>query len=1067
MTSTIDMMETSLVISTPGGSRKRKSPTTESGATGPLDSGEPGTSCKEESELPGTPSQKIRSKRKHLLGTLNVNTLRQTGKLKQLTTVLEERKISILALQETRFLDENTMESDGYRIYKGKPGYTISKGRLPLLGTAFVVKKSIMDSITNFSSPSERISFLTFRSGNKSYTIINAHAPINQDNKRNKEKVEDFWEAIANETSKIPLGNVKVLVGDFNAQIGKERKYKMIVGEYPAHNRTNTNGDRLINFCRQFNLTLMSTHFKALPRKKKTWISPNAMLGEFQIDHVAITTRNRREILNVKVRKSLKIDSDHYLSEIKVKFQPNRRQIRGQRKPRIDTEILKRNKNRYQENLSKLEMNNWEEIRESLTKAAENIGQRERKRKHRWWNKHCDDAVDARLEAWKRWSSNPTKENWNVFSLQRKTTAKIIRGEKRHYDKDRLEIIEEDFKRNNTREFYRTFKEELQQYQPPSLCFKRKDGTLALSNKENCHLLADYFETLLNCKEPPETLKFEKPTTLNPQSTPPSLIEIKNIIQGLKNNKAPGEDGIVAEMWKIGGDKAAENLHRLICDIWENEQIPRDWKGALIHPLHKKGDRTDPNNYRGISLLPVSYKVLSKVLLNIVEEQVDHHIGDYQGGFRKGRSCVEQIFSLKSILRVRALRGKNTVVVFVDFKKAYDSIDRQTLYNVLEEFGIDGKTRAIIKQTLSETISKVKFQGEISEAFEIKTGVRQGDGLSPILFNVVLEKIVRTWRTALTEDGIDGICLGPKRQGVKVDCLAFADDMALLAEGKGEARIMLEKLHEVAEKTGLRVSYEKTEYIEYKHDKEKHLETRYGDIKRADKFKYLGEWIQPNGLDKEANKGRARKMELAYRLVQYRYNKRSISYRAKIRHYTTVVRPEGLYSSECLILNKKGEIEELGKKERKILRKILGPEKRNDGTWRKRRNEDLYRQAEKITDTMRKRRLKFYGHLMRMEENRITKRIFNYITKLKATTMWVGETRKDMEEVGVHPKDIWNRDVFRAKIDNFKGFKERPSRTTKNTWSEERRRNHSERMKKFWVKKKELTSKSIVSRGPQ
>jgi len=81
----------------------------------------------------------------------------------------------------------------------------------------------------------------------------------------------------------------------------------------------------------------------------------------------------------------------------------------------------------------------------------------------------------------------------------------------------------------------------------------------------------------------------------------------------------------------------------------------------------------------------------------------------------------------------------------VDFKKAYDSIDRETLFNTLEEFGADDKSTAIIKSTLTNTKSKVKFMGEISEPFEIKTGVRQGDGLSPLLFNCVLEKVMREW----------------------------------------------------------------------------------------------------------------------------------------------------------------------------------------------------------------------------------------------------------------------------------------------------------------------------------
>ena len=116
-------------------------------------------------------------------------------------------------------------------------------------------------------------------------------------------------------------------------------------------------------------------------------------------------------------------------------------------------------------------------------------------------------------------------------------------------------------------------------------------------------------------------------------------------------------------------------------------EIPQDWKCALIHPLHKKGDKTNPDNYRGISLLPVTYKILSKALLNRLELQVDSLIGEYQAGFRKGRSCAEQIWNLRTILKVR--QTNNTVATLVNFKKAYDSIDRQTLFDTLEEYSVD------------------------------------------------------------------------------------------------------------------------------------------------------------------------------------------------------------------------------------------------------------------------------------------------------------------------------------------------------------------------------------------
>ena len=85
--------------------------------------------------------------------------------------------------------------------------------------------------------------------------------------------MKDFWEMLEHETSKLPKEHIKILVGDFNAKVGKERKFKSVVGEYPAHEITNRHGERFIDFGKQFNLKLMSTFFRKLARKKKMGIS--------------------------------------------------------------------------------------------------------------------------------------------------------------------------------------------------------------------------------------------------------------------------------------------------------------------------------------------------------------------------------------------------------------------------------------------------------------------------------------------------------------------------------------------------------------------------------------------------------------------------------------------------------------------------------------------------------------------------------------------------------------------------------------------------------------------------
>lgn len=1056
------MVESQNVLeNTPGGNQ---STTAKSSASKASDSGELAASYIDDMEPTGNLPNKIKHKHVNFMATININSLLKTGKLKQLTNTLTENKILIAAVQETRFTDKEAFESEGYRIFKGKTGERVASN-IPHLGTAFVVSCRILNSVIDFQSFNGRISTLSIRCTNKLYTLVNVHAPINRANKTNKEETDIFWEELEEIIMKIPNKHTVILLGDFNAQLGREKKFRHIVGNYPAHHRTNRNGERLIGLCKAANLIMKSTAFKHLPRKQKTWSSPNPKLGEFQIDHVAISAKSMKEIQNVKVIRNAQLDSDHYMSKIKVKFQPMTH--RRQNKPKSSTKIIKydteklKNNSSFKDKLTNQSPENWEEMKEILVQTAKETIPLTKNKKHQWWTEECDEAITKRQQAWQQWNSKKNEENKMNFLQVRKETTKLIRNTKRSHIKNQLHQIEEDFQKNNTRDFYKTFKQNLKKYSPPNLFFKDDNGKMAYNDEENCHILANYFESLLNCTRPETEFNFKEGTNQPPDSLPPDKEEIIDIIQSLKNNKAPGEDSITAELWKNVNTNFIEKLTDIIQNMWITEEIPQDWKTALIHPLHKKGDKSDVNNYRGISLLPVTYKILSKALLNRAEEQLDSQIGEYQCGFRKGRSCTEQIFNLKSIMLYLKRRSKEFVITFVDFKKAYDSIDRTSLFNTLNEFNLDNKTANLIKATLEHTYSKVKFRGEISRSFEIKTGVRQGDGLSPLLFNCILEKVIREWRKAMEENKIEQkIRLGYKKDNLKTDCLAFADDVAILSDSVESATIQIELLKEQAEKAGLQISFDKTMYITNNKVAPKKMKTKYGLISRTTKFKYLGEIIEENISEKEAVRLRVNKLQTAYYLTKEIYNKKSISINAKLKHYLTVIRPEALYAAECLTLNKKNMMEELEITERRVLRKILGPIKDGD-KFRRRHNNELYRHFEKITDTIRKRRIRFYGHIRRMDQSRFTGRVLNYFRKLKLANTWFTVTEKDLNELQITDEDVKERALFRSKLKKSTGFKEEPKKKTGAAWTDERKENHRERMKELWKKWKRDGKKQL------
>jgi len=518
----------------------------------------------------------------------------------------------------------------------------------------------------------------------------------------------------------------------------------------------------------------------------------------------------------------------------------------------------------------------------------------------------------------------------------------------------------------------------------------------------------------------------------------------------LKNNKAAGDDGIVAELLKHLGPKSLGELTRIIQDIWTTEKLPESWKNALIVPLHKKGDKTDVNNYRGISLVQVTYKILSATILKRVQEQLEHKIGEYQAGFRPNRSCSEQIFNLKTILKLRHTRRQPTICTFVDFQKAYDSIDRHSLFQILDEYGLDRKTQSLIKQTLTDTTSQVKFMGEKSEKFQITTGVRQGDGLSPLLFNLALDKVMREWQQTL-KDQKHWKPLKISRKKIEVSCLAFADDLAILAETKQQAIIQIENLKECAAKIGLQISFPKTKVMSNLCDLQS-LKTKFGTIEKVSEFRYLGEILEPSGKEGRAQEARMQKMKRAFGRTQNVYNKKCISYPTKLRHYNAVIKPEVLYASETLDLNKKGALENILKEERKIVRKILGPKLTDDGYRLQSRTKT--EQLSNLAADIRKRRLKFYGHIHRLPDHRLTKKLLEATEILKANK-WASEVKQDLKNAGIKETDLYDREVYRNKVNKWEVSSERDhKKKTGAKWTEERRVLMKEKLRAAWERRR-------------
>ena len=209
----------------------------------------------------------------------------------------------------------------------------------------------------------------------------------------------------------------------------------------------------------------------------------------------------------------------------------------------------------------------------------------------------------------------------------------------------------------------------------------------------------------------------------------PTMAEMARAIAGLNNGKAPGGDTIPAEVWKHGGDNLFSKLHQLITNAWAVGSVSQAWTDASIITIYKKGDRTDCGNSTGISLLSIVGKIFARILLNRISTYITPR--ETQCG---NRSTVDLIFCHRQ-LQEKCIKQD---MVFVDFSKAFDTVGRIGLWQLLRKNGCAEKFTNMIEALHTGVEANVSPGGEVSESFSVTNGVKQGCVLAPTLFSIFL-----------------------------------------------------------------------------------------------------------------------------------------------------------------------------------------------------------------------------------------------------------------------------------------------------------------------------------------
>jgi len=288
--------------------------------------------------------------------------------------------------------------------------------------------------------------------------------------------------------------------------------------------------------------------------------------------------------------------------------------------------------------------------------------------------------------------------------------------------------------------------------------------------------------------------------------------EIKEAISHLKAGKAPGTDNVLGDMIKSASGVLLPCLLRLFNRIFQMSVYPKQWVESIIVPIHKKGAFNDPNNYRGISLTSNLSKVFLHILNNRLQSWAEENgvIGEEQAGFRRKYSTVDNIFVLHSVVKKYLFRHKKLFVAFVDFSKAFDTVNRQALWGILEQFGIQGRMGNMLKAVYECVKCCVKCDGITTDFFSCQNGLKQGCKLSPFLFSLLMTSLANE----IKDKGKHGVQL--VANGIDLFVLLFADDVVLLSDTVPGLQNQINNLEAAAGRLGLRANLQKTKVMSFR-----------------------------------------------------------------------------------------------------------------------------------------------------------------------------------------------------------------------------------------------------------
>lgn len=921
---------------------------------------------------------------------------------------LSRYNIDIAALSETRLAEEGSLTEigSGYTYFwKGK-----AQNEDRIHGVGFAIKNSILKNFPNLPTGiNERLMKLRFPISDKRFaTIISAYAPTLTSSDDVKEQ---FYAELDNILKSTPSSDKLILLGDFNARVGRDHEqWNGVIGRHGV-GKMNSNGLLLLSKCAEHNLVITNTTFRLADKFKTTWMHPRSKQWHL-IDYIITRQCDTKDVHSSRAMRGADCWTDHRLVRAKFNLHIMPLQAKRQKviKATFNTELLQ--SPTYHRNFQisleeKLEQvgrlsggsnDKWNQFKDIVTETAKSVLGPKKKIHQDWFDEH-DNEIQKLLEkkhaAFNDWQNftNCTARRDKFKYYQAKAQKEIRAMQDRWWDRkaDELQSFADN---NNYKKFFSATKAIYGPTKGASAPLLSADGTTIIKDKEgiNARWLEHYSQLLNRPSSVNEEALRQIPQrpTVYELDQPPTKDELQKAINQMNSGKAPGKDGIPAEVYKALGITALEVFHDILLTIWDTEAMPAELRDATIVTLYKnKGSKSDCGNYRGISLLSIAGKILARILLNrLIANISENCLPEAQCGFRSGRSTIDMVFAIRQIQEKCIEQRMGLYAVFIDLTKAFDTVNREALWTILSKLGCPAKFTTLIQLFHEDMTGQVLSNGEYTDSFNISNGVKQGCCLAPVLFNLYFTQVL-THAVKDLDIGIyikyrtDGSLFDLRRLNARTKTIEklildalFADDCALMAHTEDHLQTILNCFADASKLFGLTISLGKTEVL---------VQAAPNTVKPnpvitidntqltcVDNFKYLGSNISSDGsLDKEITSRIQKACQALGKLRVKVLQRHSISLSTKIKLFKAIVLTSLLYGCESWTPYRR-HIKKLEQFTTRSLRTIMGIRWQDKVT-----NQEILDRAKmsSIESLLIKSQLRWTGHVIRMEDHRMPKQL--------------------------------------------------------------------------------------------